>query len=107
MVMLSAWNGLRVSKIEEFESPTASPIVKNYTYGTFYNTDAPVYNYNMVENGIMDPSTSILSFPTWRFFYSSSRVNPDALTKGTTGGYDFAEISIPNNGKASLRIFYD
>lgn len=98
-----SWNGLRVNEIKEFESPAVNPIIKNYSYGTFVSTDAPVYNYNMAENADLIGGSFV--FLTERFFYSNSRMNPETLTKGSTGGYTFSEISHANNGKSRTEFF--
>lgn len=100
-----AWNGLRVYQTKEYESATATPIIKNYSYGTFVNTDAvlnseynsPTNNHTMGEAGEINQSN--FYFVLSRKFFSSSRVNPESSTRGAAGGYTFAEISQPNNGK--------
>ncbi|MEO7306645.1 MAG: hypothetical protein ABIR78_08335 [Ferruginibacter sp.] len=99
----SAWNGLRVNQVKEYESPAAAPIIKNYTYGTFINTDAPALNFSLYETAFSYNGSWY--FPTDREFFSGSRINPEAVTSGSAGGYSFAEISQPNNGKTRYEFF--
>ncbi|MBK8786664.1 MAG: hypothetical protein IPN43_09285 [Chitinophagaceae bacterium] len=100
-----AWNGLRVKQVREYESSVSAPILKNYSYGTFISTDAvlnseynyPTNNYYMGEAGVITPLN--VYYALARKFFSSNRVNPENSTKGSAGGYTFAEISQPGNGK--------
>ncbi len=100
-----AWNGIRVKQSREYESATANPIIKNYAYGNFVNTDNllnseynyPTNNYTMGEAGLMNQSN--FYYALTRKFFSGGRVNPENSTRGAAGGYSFAEISQPNNGK--------
>ncbi len=97
----SAWNGLRVAEVKEFESLiSTNPIVKNFSYGNFVNTDGLVLNYGMASSGTVNGGT--LYFPTNRMTFSDSRVNPQKETKGATGGYDFAESYQSGNGKTKV-----
>ena len=88
--------------IKEFENTSlVNPtVVKNYTYGTFVNTDKAETFYvlpDVVDDEIYNGS--LLLVPIGRkVFYSSGRVNPAMLTRGAVGGYTFAEVSQPNNG---------
>ena len=98
-----AWNGLRVNRIEEYESSTATPITTDYSYSSFVNTDAPVYNYKLPEllevlNG------TLLTSATIRQIFTSGRVNGVSSTRGATGGYSFAEIAQPGNGKKRVEF---
>jgi len=99
----SAWNGLRVNQAREYESPTANPIIKNYAYGTFVNTDVPALNYSLYETAFSSGGT--WHFPTDREFFSGSRINAESVTRGSAGGYSFAEVSQPNNGKTRYEFF--
>lgn len=109
-----AWNGLRVSQIREYESSQASPIIKNYTYGTFVNTDATLLSENyqqLTNNHVMGEVVDIrhdldeVYYASIRKFFSSDRVNSQSLTKGAAGGYTYAEISQPNNGRQRVDFF--
>ncbi|HNO71896.1 MAG TPA: hypothetical protein PKO16_09005, partial [Bacteroidia bacterium] len=110
----TAWNGLRVSQIREYASAVANPIIKNYYYGTFVNTDAPLiseYNQQLTNNHVMGEVVDIrhdldeVYYASIRKFFSSDRVNSQSLTKGAAGGYTYAEISQPNNGRQRVDFF--
>jgi hypothetical protein len=92
-----AWNGLRVRTIKEYASPTTTPIVKEYSYGTFYPTDEVVTKHEMMEN-------KAGNYYDDRVFWTSGRANPENLTRGVAGGYDFAEIKQPGNGRYRIEF---
>jgi len=93
----SAWNGLRVYQTNEYESAGSTAISKNYTYGTFVNTDGIILNYSMAESGFY--ASNNFYFTTKRELFSSNRINPEATTRGSAGGYSYAEVSQTGNGK--------
>jgi hypothetical protein len=97
-----SWNGLRIAAIKEFENPslTTPTSVKNYTYGTFYQTDHAVLSYSLPDIVDEEPINGVPTMVTIgrKQFVSTSRVNPPMLTRGAVGGYSYVEISQPNNG---------
>lgn len=94
----TAWNGLKVTQIKEQESPTASAILKNYTYGVFQPIDQAVDLYYMSDIGVYYNSVFYI-IAIKRFATYGGRVNPEMQTRSAAGGYSFAEVSQTNNGK--------
>ncbi|MBL7750947.1 MAG: hypothetical protein JNN29_06175 [Chitinophagaceae bacterium] len=97
----TAWNGLRVDQVKEYPTIGGTPIVKNYTYGSFVQTDYPIVSYTMPDYVIsftQNGSSTYYSVADKRF-NSNSRFNPETQTRGAVGGYNFVEVSQPGNGK--------
>lgn len=107
-----AWNGLRVNQIREYESNVALPIIKNYTYGTFVNTDKSLVNefgkltsIDQLAESVYQTVSNTLEPATKRISLSSERTNAMNLTKGSAGGYTFGEIQQSGNGKYKVDFF--
>jgi YD repeat-containing protein len=94
----AAWNGVRAKTVKEYASPAATPVTKEYAYGDFKPTDGVVIKHQMIENS---PAAGYNDF---RVFWSSERANPENLTRGTAGGYNYAEVSQPGNGKYRIEF---
>lgn len=88
-----SWNGLRIKKISERESANATANETHYSYGDFKFSDFAITNYRMKERVYNN------EFYDNRVFFNSNRINPQTLTKGSEGGYDFVEVSKTGNGK--------
>jgi|GEM_PF-1299317 len=102
----ASWNGLKIDEIKEYPSAGGAPVSKLYTYGTYRATDAVVTSYQMADlyfNYIYN-STVYAAPAEDKKFFTQSRANPENLTRGTAGGYDFAEMSQPNNGKYRIEF---
>jgi len=104
----NTWNGLKIIQVKEAVSPGTTPIVKNYTYGTFCQTDQAVTHYAMP-----DVVGSLTYIPTGvtnyypianKIFDIYGRANPEAVTHGAAGGYSYAEVSQTGNGKYRIEF---
>jgi hypothetical protein len=108
-----AWNGLRVKQTREYESINViTPIIKNYAYGTFVNTDQGLLNesgnltnIDLMAEGVYRNVSNTLSAATNRVTFTSGRRNAENPTKGSAGGYTYAEIQQPGNGKYRAEFF--
>jgi len=99
----NAWNGLKIIQVKESVGPGSIAIVKNYTYGTFCQTDQAITSYAMpdVIGSLTYVPTGVTNYYPIanKTFTTSGRVNPEASTHGAAGGYSYAEVSQPGNGK--------
>jgi YD repeat-containing protein len=94
----SYWSGLRVKFVKDYSSATATPVTKEYTYGTYQATDGAIIKHEMPEN------VPIPGYVDTRVFFSSARVNPENLTRGAAGGYDYTEVKQTGNGKYRIEF---
>jgi hypothetical protein len=92
-----ASNGLCIKSIKEYEKAGATPVTKEYSYGTFRGTDEVVVQHEMIENMTGTNYDG-------RVFWSSERMNPENMGREAAGGYDWVEIKQPGNGRYRIEF---